>query len=257
MTFAHVLGLLEFFLVPASIAWLCAAPFSRSRRSARWSIGLAILLALTVAQPFGIVATPQAAPPAGAHQVDATSVHVVRAGGSLPVMPFVLYREDYVWSGENAPTAMLKARSWFWLPILTNATTVDRICADDVLQPCFGNAHEEYAAESNLRLAQSGGTYYATLLNPGASRAPNVPTSYTWKLAPGIASSSGVVYWLLIAVLIPIVVWSSRGDDADRLFRRLPRTSRAATSIMLIGGALWGLLGTFLLLGLLMSSSTP
>lgn len=207
-TLARVLGIGEFVLVPVSIVWLLLACVSPSRRRAHRSIALALVLAFTVAQPFGIVADTQPAPPPGARAVDATSVHVARLFGFLPVLPFVPYHEDYVWSGENRPTAALKARSWFWVPILVNATTIKDICSNDVFTPCWGPGHSDV-----LTLTEHGGRYYATLVNSYMQTqrpVPGVKTSYTWELHPGIASLSGLIYWGLLAVLIPMTAAAGR-----------------------------------------------
>ena len=172
------------------------------------------MLALTVAQPFGIVATERAAPPRDAHSVKPTSVHVARLFGVLPVLPFALYYQAKLYSGENTPTAMLKARSWFWLPILTNATTVDAICSSDANTPCW---HPNGREAHTLELSQSGGDYYVSLIDPAGVKGPALSAQKTWDLSPGIASFSGLVYWILIALLIPRV--RRAGRNAGRSVR--------------------------------------
>lgn len=216
-TLARLLGVLEYVLVPVSLVWLTLAIRRPSRRRARRSIALAAALAVTVAQPFGITATPRGSPPRGAHPVGPTSVHIARLFGSLPILPFALYREDDLVDFGNGATASLKARSWLWLPILTNATTVTRICSNDVRTPCFGNSG---GSAGSLQLSEKDGRYYATVPVPGASSYAGVKPSYTWELGVGVASIAGLIYWLLVAALIPLVLTSTR---------RLERTaSRAA-----------------------------
>jgi hypothetical protein len=53
---------------------------------------------------------------------------------------------------------------------------------------------------------ETDGRYYLTLVDPDAARTPGFTGSYTWELTPRIASVAGLVYWVLIAVLIPLVV---------------------------------------------------
>lgn len=198
-TLARILGFAEFLLVPFSLLWLLVALRWRSRRRSRRAVALALILALTVAQPFGVVATDRAAPPRDAHRVSSTSVHVARLFGVLPVLPFALYHQDNLYSGENEPTAKLKARSWFWLPILTNATTVTAICGSD--SPCWPIGRDSRA----LQLSQRGGNYYATLLDRGTGQLPPLAGRMTWDLSAGIVSLSGLVYWILLALLLPRV----------------------------------------------------
>jgi hypothetical protein len=211
-TLARVLGIAEVLLVPVSILWLLLASVRPSRARAWRSIGLAAGVALTVAQPFGVVAGERSAPPAGARPVNPTSIHVARLAGFLPTLPFTLYHEDYIVSGENGPTAALKARSWFWLPVLTNATTIKDICSNNVVStPCWGSDGRAYDYPTNLRLSEKAGRYYVTLLNPAARNySPYDRTSYTWELAPGLASPAGLIYWVVLAVLIPVAVRSTR-----------------------------------------------
>ncbi len=206
-TVARVLGLAEFFLIPFSLLWLLVALRSRSRRRSRRAIALALVLAVTVAQPFGIVRTERGPPPRNAHRVAPTSVHVARLFGLLPVLPFALYHQDNLRSGENDPTATLKARSWFWLPILTNAATIAAICAPDIYTPCWQPTGPD---SHNLELSQSGGTYYVSLLDPASAKLPPFGARTTWDLSAGIASPSGLIYWILLAVIIPRVLRSSR-----------------------------------------------
>ncbi len=197
---ARVLGFAEFLLVPVSLVWLLVALRWPSRQRSRRATTLALVLAITVAQPFGVVATDRAPPPRDAHRVSPTSVHVARLFGVLPVLPFVLYHQDNLYSGENVATAKLKARSWFWLPILTNATTVTGICGGSD-SPCWPIGRDSHA----LQLSQSGDNYYASLVDPAHAKEPPFSTSDTWDLSAGIVSLSGLVYWILLALLIPRV----------------------------------------------------
>jgi hypothetical protein len=207
----YVLGGVEFLLVPVSLLGLLWNLARRSSQTRRWAIPLALGLALTVAQPVGIVAKRVSGPPAGGRVVGQTSVHVARIGGVVPVLPFALYRERIQGPiSDQAPNAALKARSWLWLPILINATRIARICAGDVRVPCWGTTPNSNSGPSNaLRVEEKDGRYYATLSIPLAARYV-APSSYTWELVPGIASIAGLIYWALLALLIPGVLITSR-----------------------------------------------
>jgi hypothetical protein len=204
-TLSYALGGCEYVLVAASLLWLIAACVVPSRRRARRAALLALFTAVTVAQPFGIVAEKQPAPPSGARPVETTAVHVDRLLGHVPILPFALYRQRLLMAGENSPQQALEARSWFWLPILTNATRIKSMCPQIINAPCWDPAGRDPAlgSPSNLQLLEKDGRYYATLRN-GVGLPP-----LTWELVPGVASIAGLGYWLLIAMLIPLAGWSS------------------------------------------------
>lgn len=159
------------------------------------------MLALTVAQPFGLIAHEQTAAPAGARPVHgATSVHVARVLG-LPILPFVVYRWDYLMATElDSPSAALRARSWFWLPILTSSTYVAQMCEGGAYDPCWDPSHP--SAGQQLTVLSAGGHYYVKLTFPGGQQ--------VWELGIGIASILGLLYWELLAVLIPLVLRARR-----------------------------------------------
>jgi len=201
-TLDSILGFAEFFLVPASILWLVAAWRDPKSRGLRAPTVLALILALTVAQPFGVVASKEAgAPPPTEAGPNGESVHVARLFGFLPVLPFRLYQREIFLSGlgENAPNETLRARSWFWLPLLTNATQVAETCSDDVLTPCWKPG---YSSEQNLTVLREGGTHLATIDNPPGRGEAQIPDSFTWKLRAGIASPAGLAYWVLAGFLV-------------------------------------------------------
>jgi hypothetical protein len=99
---AYALGIGEAVMVPISIVLLATAVAAPSPMRTAVAVALAILLASTVAQPFGVVAERKQAPPPHARLVSATGVHLDRAFGTIPVMPFALYREQSLVAGENA-----------------------------------------------------------------------------------------------------------------------------------------------------------
>jgi len=194
-----------------SLLGLLWARVGRSPRTARWAVPLAVVLALTVAQPFGIVAKRVSGPPVGTKAVGETSIHIARIAGVVPILPFVLYRQNILGPiGDQSPTAMLKARSWFWLPVLTNSTAIKGICSNDVTVPCWGGSEDSVSGQSNtISLREKDGRYYITLYSRLGPRFL-APSSYTWELAPGIASTAGLTYWALTAVLVPTALATAR-----------------------------------------------
>lgn len=163
--------------MPASLLLLVAAwerPTVRGLRRA--PAVLALVVALTVAQPFGVVASKQEgdAPrppprpepsPLSPAQSNGDDVHVARLFGLVPVLPFRFYQREKPLSGlaENTPNKTLRIRSWFWLPILTNATRVADTCSEDVLTPCW---EPGYPYGKELTVYRRGGSQWATLYNP-------------------------------------------------------------------------------------------
>jgi hypothetical protein len=105
---------------------------------------------------------------------------------------------------------------------LTNATTIKDICAATVTLPCWGTTPNSTSGPSNaLGLEEKDGRYYATLYNPLGPRYL-APSSYTWELAPGIASIPGLVYWALIAALLPIALMRRRRIHPRTTFTGTP-----------------------------------
>jgi hypothetical protein len=159
------------------------------------------VIALTVAQPFGIVAKRQAAPPPRtAKDVGSTGVHVVRAFGFVP-LPFALYTRSRVYVDENMPTATLRARSWAWAPFLTNATHVTDVCGNSVETPCWQYGDSD---AGQLGVYRSGGSTWVSISNPylNEQNARSVPAQFTWKLGFGVASIAGLVYWAVAGLLL-------------------------------------------------------
>lgn len=95
----------------------------------RWATLLATAVALTVAQPIGAVTTREhRLPPSDAHASDAGDLHVLRTVGGVPLLPFALYRREALYPGDGGPQASLRARSWLWLPLLTNGAQIASMC---------------------------------------------------------------------------------------------------------------------------------
>ncbi len=186
--------------MPASLLWLVAAwerPTARGLRTA--PAVLALVVALTVAQPFDVIASKEEAPPQPPKDAErGESVHVARVLG-IRVLPFRLYNRDKFWPGENTPTETIRARAGFWLPVLTNASEIAETCSTDVQTPCWNPRSGQ-----NLVVFRDGGKQWATIDNPpGSGPGPaSIPDSFTWKLSAGIASPAGLAYWALAAVLL-------------------------------------------------------
>ncbi len=207
--------------MPASLLWLIAAwkrPTGRGHRTA--PTVLALVVGLTVAQPFGVIASKKdAAPRPPVYAGNGHSVHVARVFG-IPLLRFRLYSREVFWPGENTTTATLRARSWFWLPALTNATQIAETCSNDVLDPCWDPEPGSGTSGSDLTVFRDGGKQWVTIDNPdgrqqekergpcppetcGAGYRPTpIPDSFNWELRAGIASPAGLVYWALAILLV-------------------------------------------------------
>jgi hypothetical protein len=200
-----LLGWVEAILVPLSIGWLLAC-LALGRR-AGWAIAFAVFVGLTVAQPFGlVVSAADRDPPADAEEADPTAVRVARVLG-VPALPYVLYRDDnFFIEGDTVATTSLHARSWFWLPVLTNSTEVTPMCyGSGNGAPCWVPDDPQ---TGRLSLAEKDGTWWASISHP------DYPTE-TWKLSPGIASLGGLAYWAVVALLILVI----RAPPSSRLRR--------------------------------------
>lgn len=181
---------------------------------------LALVVALTVAQPFGVIASKEdSAPQPPVYAGNGHSVHVARVFG-IPLLPFRLYSRGVFWSGENAPTATLRARSWFWLPVLTHASEIAETCSSDVLTPCWDPEPGLGHPRADLTVFRDGDKQWVTIDNPGGRqeveergpcpaatcgpdyRPTPVPDSFSWELRTAIASPAGLVYWALATLLV-------------------------------------------------------
>src|SRR3954449_211706 len=115
-----ILALAELGLVVGSLTWL-ATTIRRGGR-ARWPVALCIVTAVTVAQPFGIIATPDNPPPHATVQ-SPQALHVLRGPAGTRV-PFVLYERDDLLRGDSEPQGAVRARTWAWGPLLTNSSRI-------------------------------------------------------------------------------------------------------------------------------------
>jgi hypothetical protein len=210
MSLHEVLGWVEAILVPVSLIWLIVCWHS-PRRRARYAVVLALVLGLTLAQPFGLVVSDEGgrAPPRDARSADPAGVHGARLFGVIPVMSFTVYRDENLCfpSCENIATASLEARSWAWLPPLTNSTTITDLCVGGGGPPCWDPDARTRGRRSSLGLAGADGTWWATVRDDAPS---STGVAGTWELRPGIASWAGVAYWIVAGALIVALLQARR-----------------------------------------------
>lgn len=218
----EVLGFVECVFVPASVIYLLIAIARGGRRRVVRALVLATLLALTVAQPFGVKGVPMSPEEFAAGDAmpaESEAVHSVRVLG-VPLFGFRPYTRGIVYvNGESGyPDDWLKVRSWLWPGILTNGEKVERLCGN-TSQPCWvpeDQSQSGFGRSSNLELVRAGAEWrYRILTHEG--RPPNYPGprdgTYAYngyyRLTVGLVSLPGLMYWLVVATL------------AVRLIRRL------------------------------------
>lgn len=193
-----MLGVFEIVAVPVTLVRLllaCTAhPLSRTRL--RRAAIAALVVGMTVAQPFGAVATASTSDEfvAGTTTCVSTTGWHVLAAGPIPV-PFHLYVRHHFGDVEDAGDASSWIRVRTWLGPLTNASDVlgteddagraVQLCrarsGGYVVQDGFSGATAEEARQ-NLR----GGRYVAA------------------RLGFGVASSAGLVYWIAVGALFTV-----------------------------------------------------
>jgi hypothetical protein len=205
----QILGYAEVILVPFSIAYLLLALLRDGRGRAIRAAVLAIFLALTVAQPFGVKGVPitPAEYRAGDPQpADAEAVHSVDLLG-IPLFGFRPYtREIFYVNGESGyPTSWLKLRSWLWPGLLTNATKLEKLCGA-TFDPCWVPADQvQYGRDrsENLQLVNADGQWRYRILTFDGTPTDQV-SDYRgyYRLAVGFVSTAGAIYWVLVACLL-------------------------------------------------------
>ena len=145
----------------------------------RLAFPVALLTALTVAQPFGVRAEPAPASSGAAVPVR-ERVH------SAPPFRFRLYENpiSHLGLGECCPPQdTLRVRSWVLVPgLLTNAGDVTDLHGDGV--------------PSSWALQRAGGGWIVR------ANSPSPRPDLAWRLEPGIASASGMVFWLAFAAAL-------------------------------------------------------
>jgi hypothetical protein len=220
-----LLGLAELILVPASVLYLARAVFRPNREQAFRALTLAGIVALTVAQPFGVEAEPisreefEAGDPQPAK---AEAIHSVEVLG-IPVVGFRPYRREVIGllPSDVADPKWLKLRSWVWPGVLTNGAKVTDMCASSD-QACWapeGEGGFEDGSSRSLRLARAGDEWRYSVLTASGSvpRTPGETGSQGFfRLGLGIVSWPGLVYWIfLVLVAGPVIRSIPRGPVAE------------------------------------------
>jgi hypothetical protein len=225
-----VLGYTEFVLLPVSIGYLVLVVIRAGRARAARALILAGVLALTIAQPFGVKGvpiSPQEFTEGDTRPADADAIHSVRVLG-VPLFGFRPYtREISYLNGEGGyPSDWLKVRSWLWPGLLTNGTKVERLCGND-FQPCWvpeDQSQEGFGRASNLQLVEADGEWRYRILrfdgSPPEYPPPRTTGTYGYngyyRLAGGIVSTAGVVYWLLVGGLGALILIRIRRSPASK-----------------------------------------
>ena len=205
------LGALEGCLVAASVVSLLRAKSGRARTSAAL---LALGVALTLAHPFGMKAERVGRAPSDAAERNPTGRHTARILG-LPIVPFALYRRDKP-VAENVPVATLRARSWLWPFLFTNASEVTPLCGD-LSTPCWPDrSARDGSGADRLSLVSSGGDFWVRVDNrektgPGSS----IPAEFVFRIGPGVTSWWGLGYWLAAGIVL-VRFNTARPGDPER-----------------------------------------
>lgn len=156
----------------------------------RFAVPLALLTALTVAQPFGVRAEPLEGAAPLTERMDSSGTHTLALLG-LPVVRFALHQEGIsrLGLGECCPAQnRLKVRSWFLVPgLMTNGSEVTELNGDGV-----PSDWELRGSGSAWDVASSGGP-------------PTLPDD-AWRLEAAVVSAWGVGFWVLAAAGIAAVL---------------------------------------------------
>ncbi len=145
----------------------------------RLAFPVALLTAVTVAQPFGVRAEPIPAS-SGPAVPSRERVH------SDPPLSFRLYEHpiSHLGLGECCPPQdTLRVRSWVLVPgLLTNAGDVTDLHGDGV--------------PSSWALQRAGDGWVVR------ANSPSPRPDLAWRLEPGVVSGSGVAFWLAFAAAV-------------------------------------------------------
>ncbi len=195
-----------------------------ARLATRWrglaapAAALAVFTALTVAQPFGVRASPlgqETSTPAvqlpeeREPRVDPMATHSLEVLG-IGLFGFTLYRREIVdllgGLGECCPpTHTLRARSWLRPALLTHSTELGQICGDS---PCWNPKGGR--RDPALELWRQSDGWYASLTD----RRGQPPIA--WRLNLGIVSGYGAAYWVLVVGAGAILLRRRWGGAAAR-----------------------------------------
>jgi hypothetical protein len=193
-------GLAELVLYPLALVLGVVALLVPRVWLARIAVTGLAMTALTLAQPFGIVAK-DAGIQASTSQERLGGVHTVDVLG-LP-----LFRvKPYISEGSRDPLAgrrQLNARSWLWPGLLVHTAW---LLDDD-------------RAETQLRST-------TIVRGPSGDMLLREPSGSAYQLSVGITSPAGVFFWVTGA-LLTLGIWLVR-RRLDAIARRFPRAGTAA-----------------------------
>jgi len=207
------LGWIEAIAVPVSVVWFLVAAARRSPSLKAATIAVAVL-ALTVAQPFGATLTPitdaQWAADGG-HEASPTGWHALKLG-PVPVAAFTVFSRGVVNFQDSGPTARTYVRTW--TGPLTNGTGAkagrdERLLAATLRQRPDGgyDLREEIYGVNEAEMAKM-----QTFSPPGNY----TPTYQQYRIGFGIASISGLLYWLFAIPAVGYVAYRARKRAAVR-----------------------------------------
>ncbi len=188
-------------LALVAVSWLILAARRYTRRLARFASAFALIIALTLAQPFGIHAVRVAAPPAGAEPVSPRSALDFRVAGWVPVSAS-LYTTGLLHGDSGEPQGTLRLDSSVWGPVLFSTTAVTEICG--ATTPCW--APDPSSTADGLQAVTKDGRYWLVYRSNGVA----VVNHATWSLRFGLTSWLGLAYWCCVAVLLAYLALIAR-----------------------------------------------
>ena len=222
------LGYAEVLLVWLALSLLGYAFHRRTRSSCVLAVVVSGLVGVTVAQPFGVKGvpiSPQDFAAGNPRPADEGTEHRIEVLG-MPLFRFRAYtREIFYLNGEGGyPSDWLKVRSWVWPGVLTNAAKVERLCGI-IDRPCWAPGAQDHTRSglaANLDLVRAGGQWRYRILRrdgavptfpprryPGGSDSVYGYNGY-YRLAVGIASVPGLIYWLVASAFSAAVIFRLR-----------------------------------------------
>lgn len=202
------LGAAEGVFFCAGIAVALAVATGRAR--SYW-LSLPLVVAVTLAQPFGARVDPVAATTAiaGADR-DPGRVESIDVLG-LPLARFRLESAEKApaWGESGYPTRELKVRSWIPPLLLINATPVVDMCGV-VTNSCWKPDDRVPHGSGGVALFEQDGRWHVRTTSTGDSALTGRPVVREWRLSYGVVSWTGTAYWALLAVALMALALRAR-----------------------------------------------
>lgn len=171
-------------------AWLLVKAVRHySARRARRASAFALAVAVTLVQPFGVEGQRVASDPRTARPAHADESLTARAGGWLPVSPW-LFTTGLITFDSGEPTGTLRIGSSLWGPLMLGYSTVSDVYSRDNSSP---------SATDDLELVTYHGSYW---LKPTPPAGPSSDNDRVWRLSFGVVSDLGLAYWCAVAALL-------------------------------------------------------